>query len=173
MDVHSLVLLKQWAEKWGDYPYAASTLAASGCGPTCFAMIAQSYGLTITPPQIADFAIIHGFYPTPVGTSGDLFPTAGDYYGIPMKKATNPQEVLLALQQGIPCIGVHGPGEFTYQFNHFILYTYLTETQEVMVHDPNRDDTCKLYPWDFLVHDNETTGYLAFIPAPSTLSKHS
>lgn len=165
-------LLKQWDEQWGDYPYSSSTIAASGCGPTCFAMIAQFYGIRITPPQAADFAIIHGFYPAPGGTSWGFFSAAGQYFGIPMVQTGDPNDVLTALKQGIPCIGAHGPGEFT-QSGHFIVYAYITNDNEVMINDPKRDDTCKLYQWDFLVQDNENTGYVAFIPSPRILSKHS
>lgn len=165
-------LLKQWDEKWGDYPYGTSTLAASGCGPTCFAMIAQYYGINITPPQAADFAIINSFYPTPEGTHWGFFAAAGDFFGIPIYQTTNPNEVHAALQQGIPCIGAHGAGEFT-QSGHFIVYAYINTDNEVMVNDPNRDDTCRLYPWDFLVQDNANSGYVAFIASPSIPAKHS
>ena len=167
-----VVLLKQWDEQWGDYPYAYSTLAASGCGPTCFTMIAKFYGINITPPQAADFAIIHGFYPTPNGTSWDFFMTAGKHFGIPIQQSTNPTEVLTALRAGIPCIAAHGPGEFT-KYNHFIVYAHINEKNEVMVNDPKRNDTCKRYSWDFLVQDNQNTGYMAFIPSPNTFVKHS
>lgn len=165
-------LLKQWDERWGDYPYSSSTIAASGCGPTCFAMIAQSYGINIIPPEAADFAIINGFYPTPDGTSWAFFAAAGQYFGIPMVQTADPNDVLSALSQGIPCIGAHGPGEFTLT-GHFIVYAYITAENEVMVNDPNRTDTCKLYPWDFLVQDNANTGYVAFIPSARIPSKHS
>jgi len=167
---NQVVLLKQWDEQWGDYPYASSTLAAAGCAPTCFSMIAQFYGINITPPMAANFAIIHSFYPTATGTSWDFFAAAGQYFGIPIQQTTNPQEVLTALSQGIPCIGAHGPGEFT-QYGHFIVYASLNQNHEVLVNDPKRADTCKLYPWDFLVQDNANSGYAAFIPSPKTSSR--
>jgi ABC-type bacteriocin/lantibiotic exporter with double-glycine peptidase domain len=167
-----LALLKQWDEHWGDYPYAASTIAASGCGPTCFSMIAQYYGINITPPKAADFAILNGFYPTAAGTNWAFFAAAGKYFGIPIYQSWDPDEVLSALKQGIPCIGAHGPGEFTHG-EHFIVYASITADHAVMVNDPKRDDTCKLYPWDFLVEDNARNGYVAFIPAPRILVKDS
>ena len=41
----------------------------------------------------------------------------------------------------------------------------MTENLEVMVNDPNREETCRLYPWDFLVQDNSGTGgFVAFVP---------
>lgn len=169
---NQVALLKQWDEKWGDYPYAASTIAASGCGPTCFAMIAQFYGINITPPQAADFAIINSFYPTPGGTSWDFFSAAGQSFGIPIHQTGDPNEVLAALKVGIPCIGAHGPGEFT-QNGHFIVYAYITSDNQVMVHDPNRNDTCKPYQWDFLVQDNANTGYVAFIPSARIPAKQA
>jgi hypothetical protein len=89
-----------------------------------------------------------------------------------MVQTGDPNEVLAALKLGIPCIGAHGPGEFT-QSGHFIVYADINEGNEVMVNDPNRDDTCKLYPWDFLVQDNANTGYVAFIPSPRIQSNLS
>lgn len=169
---NQVVLLKQWDERWGDYPYASSTLAAAGCGPTCFAMIAQYYGINITPPMAADFAIIHSFYPTRHGTKWDFFTVAGQCFGIPIHQTTNPTEVLSALRQGIPCIGAHGPGEFSQQ-HHFVVYATINDKLEVMVHDPKREDTCKLYSWEFLVQDNNKTGYGAFVPVPNRPAKHS
>lgn len=165
-------LLKQWNERWGDYPYAYSTLATSGCAPTCFTMIAQFYGINITPPEAADFAIIHSFYPTPNGTSRDFFAAAGQYFGIPIHQTENPDEVRASLRQGIPCIGSHGPGEFT-NYEHFIVYAHINANNEAMVNDPKRDDTCKLYQWDSLVQDNQNNGYVAFIPAPKISTRHS
>lgn len=167
-----VTLLKQWDERWGDYPYSSSTLAASGCAPTCFAMIAQFYGIRITPPEAADFAIINGFYPTSCGTSWDFFAAAGQFFGIPIVQTADPTKVLSSLYQGIPCIGAHGPGEFT-QSDHFIVYAYINADNNVMVNDPKRKDTCKLYQWDFLVEDNRNNGYVAFVPSPKIRSKHS
>lgn len=169
---HQVALLKQWDEKWGDYPYASSTIATSGSVLTCFSMIAQYYGINIKPPQAADFAIINGFYPILNETSWGFFATAGHYFGIPLYQTSDPDKVKAALQQGIPCIGAHGFGEFSPK-QHCIVYAYITADNEVMVHDPNRDDTCKLYPWDLLVQDNANTGYMAFIPSSSTDTKHS
>lgn len=155
-------LLKQWDERWGDYPYGESTIAVSGCGPTSFTMIARFYGVDIWPTDSADYAVQYGFYPTPDGTSWGFFASAGDYYQVPMHQTSDPYEVLAALKSGRPCIGAHGPGEFT-QSGHFIVYAYITENDDVMVNDPNREETCKLYSWDFLVRDNANTGYVAFI----------
>jgi len=169
---NQVTLLKQWDERWGDYPYASSTMATSGCAPTCFAMIAQCYGINITPPEAANFAILNSFYPTPDGTSKDFFVAAGQYFGIPIYQTFDPNTALRALKEGIPCIAAHGPGEFAQQ-SHFIVYSYLTIDHQVMVNDPKRNDTCKLYPWSFLVQDNATDGYIAFVPSAKMPNKHS
>lgn len=165
-------LLKQWDDRWGAYPYGASTIAVSGCGPTSFTMIARFYGVDIWPTDSADYSVNHGFYPTADGTSWDFFASAGAYYQVPMHLTNDPEEVLTALRSGRPCIGAHGPGEFT-QSGHFIVYAYITENNEVMVNDPNKEETCKLYSWDFLVQDNANTGYVAFVSenaSPETCS---
>lgn len=157
-------LLKQWDERWADYPYGGSIIAVSGCGPTCFAMIAQAYGILITPQDAADCAVANGYYPADGGTSWEFFAGCGQSFGLPMAMTDNPEEVRQALLAGRPCIGAHGPGEFT-AAGHFVVYAYMTDGEQVMVHDPNREETCRLYAWDFLVQDNAGTGgYVAFIP---------
>lgn len=157
-------LLKQWDDRWGDIAYGDSNIAQSGCGPTSFAMIVRAYGVDISPPDAAQFAVDNGYYPAEGGTSWDFFAAAGQYFGVPMHQTANPDEVLQALKIGKPCIGAHGPGEFT-QSGHIIVYAYITNADQVMVNDPNREETCKLYPWDFLVRDNIGTSiYVAFVP---------
>ena len=157
-------LLKQWDERWADYPYGGSSIAVSGCGPTCFAMVAQYYGVYITPPEAADFAVAHGYYPSDGGTSWDFFAAAGRQFGVPMQITFDPDVTRQALAAGYPCIGAHGPGEFT-AAGHFIVYAYMTENLEVMINDPNREETCRLYSWNFLVQDNSGTGgFVAFVP---------
>lgn len=157
-------LLKQWDERWADIAYGDSTIARSGCGPTSFAMIAQAYGVDIMPPDAAHFAVVNGYYPSEGGTSWDFFAAVGEYYDVPMYQTADPAEVLEALKSGKPCIGAHGPGEFT-QNGHYIVYAYITENDAVMVNDPNREDTCKLYPWNFLVQDNiGVSSYVSFVP---------
>jgi hypothetical protein len=155
-------LFKQWDEKWADYPYGDSIIATAGCAPTSFAMIAQFYGATIIPPDAADFSVSYGYYPTDGGTSWDFFAAAGQQFNAPMHQTNDPDEVLAALKEGKPCIGAHGPGEFT-QDGHIIVYAYINDQNEVMVNDPNREDTCKFYAWEFLVEDNANSGYVAFV----------
>lgn len=157
-------LLKQWDSRWADIAYGDSTIARSGCGPTCFAMLAWAYGTNIFPPDACSFAVANGYYPADGGTSWDFFAAAGQYFGVPMHQTADPDEVLQALISGKPCIGAHGPGEFT-QNGHFIVYAYIIDGDQVMVNDPNSEETCKLYPWDFLVQDNTgTSSYVAFVP---------
>lgn len=129
-------LLKQWDERWANISYGDSTIARSGCGPTSFAMIARAYNIDIFPPDAADFAVANGYYPSDGGTSWGFFAAAGGRFGIPMHQTSEPEEVLQALKRGIPCIGSHGPGEFT-ESGHFIVYAYVTNDNQVMVNDPN------------------------------------
>ena len=162
--VKEVPLLKQWDERWADHAYGDSTIAVSGCGPTAFAMIAQFYGIDIWPPNAADFACENGYYPTDDGTSWTFFAAAGEHFNVPMAQTSDPNTVFTALTEGRPCIGAHGAGEFT-QSGHFIVYAYITEDQQVMINDPNREETCKLYDWNFIVQDNANFGgFVAFVP---------
>lgn len=156
-------LLKQWDERWADYSYGPSNIATSGCGPTSFAMIARFYGIDIWPPDAADFSYENGYYPTADGTSWGFFAAAGEHFNAPMFQTSEPSAVYEALKEGKPCIGAHGAGEFT-QNGHFIVYAYITTDDQVMINDPNRDETCKLYDWDFIVQDNANSGgFVAFV----------
>lgn len=55
--------LLQWDERWGYAAYGTSTVAVSGCGPTCMSMVLT--GLTgdasITPAKVAAYGMENGY----------------------------------------------------------------------------------------------------------------
>lgn len=55
--------LLQWDERWGYAPYGTSIVAASGCGPTCMAMVAAGLNqdASITPAKVAAYGTEHGY----------------------------------------------------------------------------------------------------------------
>ena len=68
-----------------NYPYGDDTIAYSGCGPTCFAMIASTLtGRTITPIDAVSWCG-NSYYVDNVGTRWDYFAAASKRFGITME----------------------------------------------------------------------------------------
>ncbi len=63
----------QWDERWGYAPYGTSIVAASGCGPTCMAMVAAGLNqdASITPAKVAAYGTEHGYGTKRITRTGD------------------------------------------------------------------------------------------------------
>lgn len=169
-------LLHQYDSRWKTHPYNNGTVGSSGCGPTCFAMIARWYGIDITPADAADFAAKGGYH-TAEGTSYTFFLEAAKNWGFEMKQGTR-EEVEKALKDDIPCIGAHGPGLFT-NSGHFVVYAKLTD-KGLLVNDPNcngggPNDRGDDYAYDLnqVLTENGTPNFIAFIPTTSHAGKNA
>ena len=133
-------LLHQWDPRWSgiEYPYSSgggSPISESGCGPTCFCMVARWYGINIFPPDVVNFAAA---YHTDGGTNHGFFADAAKNFGFSMVHSDSKQSALSALEKGYPVIAAHGPGMFTYG-GHFILYAKLVNNGAgLIVNDPNQ-----------------------------------
>lgn len=135
----AIPLYLQTDPAWGSlsYPYAsgrASTISASACGPTCFAMVASYLtSSTITPPEV----LLGGRYHVSGGTSWSYFAAAADAFGVGSVMQTGSwAHARAALIAGHPVICSQGPGLFTSN-GHFIVLRGLTDEGKVLVNDPN------------------------------------
>lgn len=117
-------------------PYGTSTVASSGCGVTCVAMVTTYYkGQEYSPAAIG--RLYGQYYVTGVGSSWGLFPGSAADLGIPYEKQTSSwADVVAALQDGKPVICSQSTGIFTSE-GHFILLTGITEDGRILVNDPN------------------------------------
>ena len=122
-----------------DYPYGDDTIAGSGCGPTCFAMVASTLkGTRITPIDAVKWCG-NSYYLMGVGTYWSYFGDAADYFGIKMEKQLGGNEtnsVITALKQGKLVISAQSAGRFT-GGGHFIVLGGITSSGRIIVYDPN------------------------------------
>ena len=121
------------------YPYGDDTIAYSGCGPTCFAMIASTIlGRRITPIDAVKWCG-NSYYVYNVGTRWDYFTAASDHFGIKMEKQLSSSQfssVITALKQGKYVISAQSAGIFT-SGGHFIVLSGITSDGRIIVYDPN------------------------------------
>ena len=135
-------LLHQWDDRWSSeiYRYSdgsgGSSIAASACGPTCFAMIARWYSVPIFPPEACDYATEIGCHVSG-GTQHDFFEKAAEHWSFSMEAVHDKESVIDALKKGYPVIAAHGAGMFTSR-GHFIVYAKLSGADGLIVNDPNQ-----------------------------------
>ena len=129
---------------YANVPYGSSNIAACGCGPTSFAMVA-SY-LTGTPITPADAVAWCGnsYYVWGAGTSWSYFEAAAKHFGCgAVRESYDANEVLKALSEGHPVISSQHAGLFT-RGGHFIVLRGVENGNKVLVNDPN-DSEAKNY----------------------------
>lgn len=121
------------------YPYGDDTIAGSGCGPTCFAMIASTIkGRSITPIDAVQWCG-NKYYLDNVGTYWSYFGAAASRFGTTLEKDVDGSDtatVITALKQGKYVISSQGYGRFT-RGGHFIVLAGITASGKVIVYDPN------------------------------------
>ena len=141
--------LFQWDERWGYSLYGEHTLAVSGCGPTCLAMVAS--GLTgddtLTPAVAADWSERHGHYVSGSGSSWSLMTEGAEHFDLtatelPLDESTMKK----ALEAGKPIILSVREGDFTTS-GHFIVLSGVEEGR-FRVYDPN-SQTLSDRLWDY------------------------
>ena len=129
--------LLQWDERWGYASYGSSTIAASGCGPTCISMVIAGLtgDLTATPYKLAKFSEENGYIDEENGTYWAFLTNAASGWGISCQETMLDESMVQKeLQSGHPIICNVGPGDFT-QAGHYIVLTSYSDGL-VTIHDP-------------------------------------
>lgn len=129
--------LIQWDERWGYAAYGTSTIAVSGCGPTCMSMVVS--GLTgddsITPAVVAAYGAEQGYIDEENNTFWQFMGEASQNWGVSCREISVVEaKVAEELQAGHPIICSVGPGDFTKNGHFIVLVGY--ENGNVKVHDP-------------------------------------
>lgn len=121
------------------YPYGDDTIAGSGCGPTCFAMVASTLkDRRITPIDAVSWCG-NSYYLMGVGTYWSYFSDAADHFGIDMEQQLggyDTDSVIYALKRGKLVISAQSAGRFT-RGGHFIVLAGITSNGRIIVYDPN------------------------------------
>ncbi len=121
-------LFLQWDKRWGYMPYGSvSTVAASGCGPSCLSMVV--YYLTgdtsATVDDAASYSLEQGYYVEGVGTAWALLDTYPTLYGLKVKHPSLSEENLKNhLDKGNYLICSMRPGDFTSEGHFLVIYDY-------------------------------------------------
>lgn len=129
---------------YANVPYGSSNIAACGCGPTSFAMVASYLtGTTITPADAVAWCG-NSYYVWGAGTSWSYFEAAAKHFGCgAVRESYDANEVLKALSEGHPIISSQHAGLFT-RGGHFIVLRGVENGNKVLVNDPN-DSEAKNY----------------------------
>ena len=130
--------LYQIDPEWADGSYAGSTIAESGCGPTCLSMIyVYLTGRTnMDPADMAAFSESHKYVDSGM-TSWAFMDEGARVLGLRSRELpADYQSVRKALDAGYPVIASVSKGDFTTQ-GHFIVLAGTDEDGKVIVHDPN------------------------------------
>ena len=130
--------LLQWDERWGYASYGTSTIAASGCGPTCMSMVVS--GLTgdasITPYTLAKYSEENHYIDETNNTYWIFMNEAAYNWGIESwETMLDEAQLKEQLDAGNPIICSVVEGDFT-TTGHFIVLTGYKEGK-VTVCDPN------------------------------------
>lgn len=129
--------LYQWDEGWGYSPYGTSTVAVSGCGPTCMSMIIS--GLTgdntVTPLKMVAYSEQYGHITAENDTTWAFMKEVAWSFGLSSWDIGLDESIVASeLAQGHPVVCALGPGDFT-QNGHFIVLAGY-DNGNVTVHDP-------------------------------------
>ena len=127
----------QWDERWGYSSYGTSTIASSGCGPTCMSMVIVGLtgDTTATPYRLARYSEENGFIDEENNTYWAFLDSAARQWGLNCREGMMDEGTLAAqLQAGNPVICSMLPGDFT-DGGHFIVLTGY-ENGQVTVNDP-------------------------------------
>lgn len=116
------------------------SVASSGCGTTCLAMVIGYLQKTDapSPEKLFEQAYDNGDY-YGYGLSHDALSRLAEMYGVDciwIEGQDEEEKLLKALRNGYPVIAHMGPGTFTDE-GHYILLRSLTDDGRVVVNDPN------------------------------------
>ena len=134
---------------YANVPYGSSNIAACGCGPTSFAMVASYLtGTTITPADAVAWCG-NSYYVWGAGTSWSYFEAAAKHFGCgAVRESYDANEVLKALSEGHPVISSQHAGLFT-RGGHFIVLRGVENGNKVLVNDPNDSEAKNYINWSF------------------------
>lgn len=93
-DYKGLTYYSQLDSRWANKPYtscnnSSQTIGSSGCAPTCASMIVTATKGTITPPEMGDLFVQHGYRSANNGTYLSAFRAVADEFDIGYEETYN------------------------------------------------------------------------------------
>lgn len=142
-------LLLQTDARWAGKTYGNSTVAVSGCAPTCISMVllAFDHDSTATPDQVAKYSAENNYYVEGSGTKWTFISEGSRHFGliadeVPLNEAMMKNKI----KEGSMLILALGPGDFTEEGHFIVVYDYSEEG--FLVNDPNSVENSSV-PWDY------------------------
>ena len=140
--------LYQTDREWAGTSYAGSTVADSGCGPTCMAMVyvALTGKKDRDPAQMAAFSEQKGFIEEGM-TRGAFMTEGARMLGLKSEElSADEQAIRSALAAGHPIIVSVSKGDFTTR-GHFIVLEGVDAFGRILIRDPNSPER-SAQAWD-------------------------
>ena len=136
--------------RWKSYLYGGTDpMSRYGCGPTCVAMIINSFTTTsVTPVEMADWGAANGGFARNGGSYHSLIPNSLSAYGLKVESVTErtAEHAAKLLQSGHILVALMGKGSLTNN-GHFIIITQIKDNGNVYIADPaNYENSTK--EWD-------------------------
>lgn len=140
----------QYDSQWGSKSYTScsnysQTMANSGCGPTAAAMVINYYvDETITPVEIADYALDNGYRTYNNGTAYGLFSQLAEENDLEFLETSSSSEALNWMQSREDSLIIcsMAPGNWT-RNGHYILL-WKIENGNVYINDPGSTNKNRL-----------------------------
>lgn len=134
----SLPIHDYYQTNYRDVSYGNGTIASSGCGPTCIAMLTTYFTGTVTTPVEVCRWCEADYYVPGAGTAWSVFPGAADHYGYGcINLGLDYTAVLEEIAKGNPVVVLVGPGTFTSE-GHYMVIKGMTSSGELILNDPNK-----------------------------------
>lgn len=133
--------VQYYQDDYANVAYGSSNIAACGCGPTCFAMIASTINQTRITPEDAVRWCGNAYYVWNLGTSWSYFEAAKNYFDLncTIRTTDNIDSVESALRAGALVISSQTAGIFT-SGGHFIVLAGINSDGGIIVKDPNKNN---------------------------------
>lgn len=157
----SLFYYNQGDLRWKEYLYGGSDrLSKYGCGPTCVAMIINSFTPhSVTPVEMADWAAENGYYARHSGSYHGLIPGSLSAFGLQVESVTERtvENATELLRSGHILVALMGKGSLT-QNGHFIIIAQLAGDGNVYIADPaSYDNSTKEWDLKLLIDELKTS----------------
>lgn len=148
--VKEVVYFNQLEEPWASLPYASSTVANSGCGPTSMAIVISTLtGKNVTPEMTKSFAEDNGEYVQGQGTSHSFIGNAAAHWVLTCERVGKDRmdDVVQALKEGKMVVEICEAYTITGgSSGHFIVLTGVTSDGYITIADcASRERTGKVY----------------------------
>ncbi|MCM1495967.1 MAG: C39 family peptidase [Bacteroides sp.] len=136
-----VVYFNQADPAWGSSYYDTrrvkkQTIRSGGCGPTSLAIVYSSLTQEVmTPADMADFAMEHGYCAAPQGSYRSLFTSGAEQLGLTCYYSGEDLETALSyLSEDCLVVSLMGPGIFC-DGGHFLVIRGVTEDGMVLLAD--------------------------------------